>query len=215
MDFVPVPDACIRFVGDKSIPGEQQKQPEIRILCSTKLCITTMALFTEKLLAFLVAFLLLVSITGEKINLPWCKPEESETGYEPRVAKEGDILIFEWGGEAHDVWIYPSGECLDFQGREYLGEKGGASYTFTAEDVGTTKTFMCSISNHCSLGQLVAIDVVAADASDVEYTLSTPCGVDAYLGEPPIETPASGSGAGILVLSIALGLSNLIAFLVV
>ena len=123
---------------------------------------------------------------AEKITLPWCKPPSDTLVYEPRVAKVGDTVVFDWEGEAHNAWIYPSGECLDNIGRTYLGEQpGSTSYTFLPEDIGTNKTFVCSVSNHCIKGQILVYSVVGANETVAEYDLSTPCGVDGYLGDPP------------------------------
>eukprot|EP00531_Pseudo-nitzschia_arenysensis_P016394 CAMPEP_0116149976 /NCGR_PEP_ID=MMETSP0329-20121206/19273_1 /TAXON_ID=697910 /ORGANISM="Pseudo-nitzschia arenysensis, Strain B593" /LENGTH=156 /DNA_ID=CAMNT_0003646403 /DNA_START=300 /DNA_END=770 /DNA_ORIENTATION=+ len=123
---------------------------------------------------------------AEKITLPWCKPLSETLVYEPRVAKVGDTVVFDWEGEAHNAWIYPSGECLDNIGREYLGEQPGSTlYTFLPEDVGTKQTFVCSVSNHCIKGQILVYSVVGANDKVAEYDLSTPCGGEGYLGDPP------------------------------
>ena len=164
-----------------------------------------MAFTQHSAAALLFSLFLLATGNAEKINLPWCKPAVKGP-YDNRVAKEGDTVVFEWGGEAHNAYVYPSGECLDNKDKEYLGEQSGASYTFKAEDIGTSKTFICSISNHCVVGQIVTFDVVAAD-QEVDYLLSTPCG-EGYLGEEPAGPPVDESaGASLAVVGIAASLS--------
>jgi plastocyanin len=133
------------------------------------------------------------------ITLPWCKPS-TPGSYERRQAREGDTVEFDWLAEYHNAVIYPSGDCLDSSDREFLGEQPGASYTFTAEDVGTSKTFVCSVSNHCAQGQLVVFDVLPSTTEDIDYLLSTPCGgeegvlkkdrplVPTTTNEPPLST---------------------------
>ncbi len=108
----------------------------------------------------------------------------------------GDTVVFDWEGEAHNAWIYPSAECFDFKEREYLGEQPGASYTFVEKDVGTNKTFACSLSNHCIKGQLLTFVVVGKDEITLEdYKLSTPCG-DGFLGDSPIiENDSAGANS--------------------
>ncbi len=128
---------------------------------------------------------LAVVVEAEQITLPWCKPPPA-TVYEPRVAKVGDTVVFEWAGEAHNAWIYPSENCFGFEGREqqeYLGEQPGVAYTFTSGDVGTNKTFACSLSNHCIEGQILTFSVT--NKTVVDYDLSTPCG-EGFLGDPPL-----------------------------
>lgn len=165
-------------------------------------------------------FLALASTTSlvqaETITLPWCIPAPDAGSYERRWAKEGDTIVFDWRGEAHDVWIYPSGECFDKQDREYLGEQRGASYTFSSQDVGTNKTFVCTISSHCAMGQRVVFDVVGADDKEgMEYILSTPCGKDGFLGDPPTEAPvgADSSATGAIAttaMAAILGLGTVL-----
>lgn len=149
----------------------------------------------------LSACLLIASVrrtTAESITLPWCKPVSEEMEYKSRSIKEGDTVYFDWAGEAHNAYVYPSGDCLNPKDREYLGEQPGASYTFTAEDVGQRKTFVCSISNHCVAGQILSFDVVGADDQDIEYDLSAPCPrTEGYLGDtdPTIAEPATTTSA--------------------
>jgi len=135
----------------------------------------------------LASSFLFFSAAAEKINLPWCKPDPAEP-YPPMIAMEGDTVVFDWLGEAHNVVIYPSGDCMDWSDKEFVSEAPGSSYTFGPEDVGTSKTFVCTISNHCMQGQIVTFDVVAAGTEDIAYLTTTPCG-EGFLGEPPTEPP--------------------------
>ncbi len=143
-------------------------------------------------LSIAILFCALSLTMAEKITLPWCKPLSETLEYEPRVAKVGDTVVFDWEGEAHNAWIYPSGECIDNIGREYLGEQPGASYTFLPKDIGTNKTFVCSISDHCKKGQILVYSVAGANDTVAEYDLSTPCrSGEGYLGDPPISVATS------------------------
>jgi len=149
--------------------------------------------------------------SAETINLPWCKPP-TPGDYATRTAKEGDTVIFSWAGEAHNVVIYPSGDCLNPKDKTFISEMSGASYTFTADDVGTNTTLVCSISDHCMVGQKVTFEVVPADTADVEYDTSTPgCG-DGFLGEPT-EPPApepSGAASWGMATAVVAGLVGML-----
>merc|ERR1711957_1065599 len=71
----------------------------------------------------------------------------------------------------------------------------GASYTFTASDVGLSKTFVCSISDHCAQGQLVVFDVLSSDA-EMEYLLSSPCGDETGVLKKDGGGDGNGGGKG-------------------
>lgn len=133
------------------------------------------------------------AVSAEKITLPWCKPAVPGN-YTTRSMKEGDTVVFEWFGEYHTVLYYPSSDCFDTADKVFLGESGPVSYTFTAEDVGTSKAFVCDVSNHCQVGQYVIFDVVGAD-EEIEYALDTPCG-DGYIGEKVVAAASSDDESG-------------------
>jgi len=122
----------------------------------------------------IVSLIFLNVTTGEDIDFPWCIPIDS---FEVQNAKIGDTVLFKWDDMIpHNVLIYPSGECDDAAGANFLGpnEDGSyvASHTFTSEDVGTV-TFVCGVSGHCDLGQKVLFNVVTE--GDVVYSRSNPC----------------------------------------
>ena len=123
---------------------------------------------------------------GETVTLPWCKPDVP-ANYTTRSIKAGDTVVFEWFGEYHNAWYYPTGDCMDRADRKFLGEQSPASYEFGEEDVGTTMTFVCDVSNHCQVGQYVTFDVVGAD-EEIEYVLETPCGSDGRLASAEAES---------------------------
>jgi len=133
-----------------------------------------MAVYFSRFLLLAATFAVTFAQDTFTIVLPWCKP--SGGSYERRQAREGDTVEFDWWESTfHNAEIYPSGDCFDSGGQEFLSESSGASYTFTASDVGLSKTFVCSISDHCAQGQLVVFDVLSSDA-EMEYLLSSPCG---------------------------------------
>ncbi|VEU35388.1 unnamed protein product [Pseudo-nitzschia multistriata] len=153
--------------------------------------------------------------TGENlISFPWCIPP---TPYPPQVAREGDTVYFNWDGEYHNVYLYPSGTCTNKTGRVYLGEiSGQAKYTFTDADVGKNLTFVCDVSSHCSQGQIVVFEGAEAfglpattdpeaSATPFPYSTTTPCG-DVYFnglgpgddGADPDASAAAAVGSGFL-----------------
>ena len=137
-----------------------------------------MAATTSNFFFLTVVFLVhMIGITtGEGIDFPWCIPQ---TPYDSQMAKVGDTIAFTWDGVYHNVYMYPSGTCTDKTDREYLGEASGASYTFTSDDIGTNKTFVCDVGGHCASGQIVTFaNIASSDAEDVTYSTSNPCGDD-------------------------------------
>ena len=109
------------------------------------------------------------------LSLPWCVNWPSPAPYAPRQARAGDTVTFTWsGGSAHNAMIYPSGKCFDTQNTVVVGAQSGASYTFRTEDVGTTKTFACSVGKHCANGQIVDFFILEAGA-DIDFVTATPC----------------------------------------
>lgn len=75
------------------------------------------------------------------------------------TATVGDTAVFEWSF-FHNVLIHPSGDCVE-TGAISVGSSSGASYTFTADDVGEM-VFACDVGNHCENGQIMTFTVSAA-----------------------------------------------------
>mmetsp|Transcript_23292 Transcript_23292/g.26969 ORF Transcript_23292/g.26969 Transcript_23292/m.26969 type:complete len:255 (+) Transcript_23292:164-928(+) len=166
------------------------------------------------------------------ITLPWCKPAAAATAtagddaatttttttnyYEPRQARVGDEIVFQWSdtGNYHNVLLlYPNGggdNCTDTTAEKvFISEQSGASYIFQPADIGKNLTFVCSVSDHCRMGQHVTFfgilpefttatttTITAAVAANndtttgddtnnnnatIDYLLSTPCGFDGFL----------------------------------
>ena len=146
---------------------------------------------TQALVAFVPLFLLILrlslsTVDAETIEFPWCIPTIGSS-YVKQQAKEGDTIVFRWAGEYHNAFLYPSGDCNDSEGGEYLGEQPGASYTFSPEEAGTDVTFVCSVGSHCALGQIVTFAVAAGSSDSANYETSTPCGDVMILSLPEEE----------------------------
>ena len=86
------------------------------------------------------------------------------------TATVGDTGVFEWSF-FHNVLIHPSGDC-DKTSAISVRSSSGASYTFTAEDVGEM-VFACDVGNHCEVGQIMTFTVSAALLSDASLTTNT------------------------------------------
>jgi len=122
------------------------------------------------------------------LSIPWCVNWSAPAPYTARQARAGDTVTFDWTQGVHNALFYPSGDCSDAADAVLLGTDGGSSYMFTDEDVGTDKTFVCSIGNHCDQGQILTFTVLEA-AAKFDYDLSTPCNEDAVvtLGNAPVD----------------------------
>ena len=70
----------------------------------------------------------------------------------------GDSITFKLFGP-HSVWIHPSGNCEDTEGRFEVGSRGSdlAKYTFTHGDAGKILFFTCDSGTHCEMGQNMSV----------------------------------------------------------
>merc|ERR1740130_78244 len=145
----------------------------------------TMVSFSQRISLASAFLVLAANAESSTLSLPWCV---RGAPYAARQARAGDTVTFDWTQGVHDANYYPSGACSDAADAVLLGIVGGASYTFTDEDVGTDKTFVCSVGNHCDQGQILTFTVLEA-AAEFDYDLSTPCNEDAVvtLGNAPVD----------------------------
>lgn len=100
--------------------------------------------------------------TPKTLVVEWFIPNEEDLDeFVSRNARVGDTIIFEWSG-THNVFIHPSGDCLE-DGSIFIGSKSGETmYTFNAEDVSKV-VFTCDIGSHCEAGQFIEFTVSNPD----------------------------------------------------
>jgi hypothetical protein len=110
--------------------------------------------------------------------------------YAPIEVAVGDNVKFTWAAGEHDVWSLPSAEC-DFgktnAGAAELAAADAGAYTWTAAAPGVVRV-ACSISDHCSEGQLLEITVKAAAGAGA--------GAEAPAGGIPTGTTAADMANG-------------------
>lgn len=143
------------------------------------------------ILSFLILFLgasLSEAETRQEIELEWKIPE---SGYRDGVVFPGDTVTFSYMSP-HDVYYYPSGECSDANGAVEIGASGGqdsviVTYEFTEEDVGMTKTFVCTFGIHCESGQKISFKVNPTPEADYRIPAWN-------IGNAPYETKSVYNG---------------------
>jgi plastocyanin len=99
-----------------------------------------------------------IDVEPKNIPIDWFIPTDGQP-YDPVQAKVGDTITFSMGA-GHNVHVHPSGSC-DQTGRVFVGEDAPTTYTFLAEDEGTTMFFACDVGTHCDLGMQIQVTVSA------------------------------------------------------
>jgi hypothetical protein len=106
--------------------------------------------------ATLLSLLALSGFAGAAdTSLTWSVQSYSET-----QATVGDSVTFTYSSN-HNVYIHPTGDCSE-DGRIMVGDNNASpvTYTFTADEVGTTVVFACDTGSHCESGQIISYAVV-------------------------------------------------------
>lgn len=112
---------------------------------------------------------------AKTIKVEWYVPNSGQV-LPDMTAEVGDRAVFEWGS-THNVLIHPTGDCTE-DGAIPVGAETGASYRFTAEDIGDV-VFSCDIGNHCENGQIITFAVSEAAPTDAPTDAPAPASTSA------------------------------------
>ncbi|KAG6468561.1 stellacyanin-like [Zingiber officinale] len=103
----------------------------------------------------------------------------------------GDVLEFRYNRLQHDVVEVNSGDYSSCSSSSPIRQETDGNTTFTLSEAGT-RYFICGISNHCSNGMRLQVDVTASS------TASPPSPASTASPPPPVSPTNNDNKAGIL-----------------
>ncbi|GMY35840.1 umecyanin [Fagus crenata] len=150
-------------------------------------------------------------------NATWSVP--SSTTFYTTWAQQynfsvGDTLVFNFATGAHDVATVSKAAYDACTLTNTLSLNTTGPFTFTLTSAGE-QYFICTISNHCSSGQKLAIDVKASSSSPTPPGVLSPPPPPGAVSPPPPPPPSSSASslaATFPLVLITIALTSFIKF---